>query len=779
MKKILLIFFVFNFYLGFGQNCQLTVQKIMQDPKWIGSSPSNIFWAPDGSKLYFYWNPEKAYADSLYYIVPGKNFPIKATAADRRDVVNSRDISYNAARSAYVYSSGGDIWYKANGKNPLQVTATTDMEFNAQFSFDDTKIVFQRSGNLYAWDIATGATNQLTNFTRSLDKKPLAGKQEEWLKNDQLATMSVLAERKRKRDAQEAWVEANKQKTLKSIVVGESSPAGLSISRDGRFIQYRIDKPSSGKQTIVPSYVTESGYTTDIPSRPKVGESHGASEWFVHDTKADSVIKIKTDDLEGIKDVPSFKKDYAKSTEDKSPVKKVISIWRSVWSPDGKYLLCEVRSADNKDRWLVVWDTLSKGLRTVSHQYDEAWIGGPGISSQNIGWINGETVWFQSEQTGYSHLYTFNIPSARLKALTSGNFEIQSALLSTDKKSFYVTTNQQHPGEQHFYKLDISSLKMEQLTKQTGANNCRLSPDEKYIAYLHSYSTQPWELFLQENKVGAVAKQITDKAKSEAFKACSWIDPEVLTFKATDGSDVYARLYKPAEPDAKRPAVIFVHGAGYLQNAHKWWSNYFREYMFHNLLAQRGYYVMDIDYRGSAGYGRNWRTGIYRHMGGKDLTDHIDAAAYLVKTFGVQPDRIGIYGGSYGGFITLMAMFTKPDAFAAGAALRPVTDWANYNDGYTSNILNEPFTDSIAYRKSSPIYYADGLKGHLLICHGVVDENVHFQDAVKLAQRLIELGKDNWELAMYPVEDHGFVEPSSWTDEYKRILKLFETVLKR
>jgi len=137
-----------------------------------------------------------------------------------------------------------------------------------------------------------------------------------------------------------------------------------------------------------------------------------------------------------------------------------------------------------------------------------------------------------------------------------------------------------------------------------------------------------------------------------------------------------------------------------------------------------------------------------------------------------------MYGGSYGGFITLMAMFTKPGVFASGAALRSVTDWAHYNHSYTSNILNTPVLDSIAYAKSSPIYYAEGLEGNLLICHGMVDTNVHFQDVVRLVQRLIELGKDNWELAIYPLEKHGFVEPSSWTDEYKRIFNLFAETLK-
>jgi dipeptidyl aminopeptidase/acylaminoacyl peptidase len=245
---------------------------------------------------------------------------------------------------------------------------------------------------------------------------------------------------------------------------------------------------------------------------------------------------------------------------------------------------------------------------------------------------------------------------------------------------------------------------------------------------------------------------------------------------------VPARLYTPhsvgAQPDPRRPAVVFIHGAGYLQNAHRYWSSYFREYMFNHVLASRGYVVLDVDYRGSAGYGRDWRTAVAGHMGGKDLDDIVDAAGYLVAEHGVDPKRIGVYGGSYGGFLTLMALFTSPDTFAAGAALRPVTDWAHYNHPYTSNILGQPPKDAEAYRKSSPIYFAGGLKSALLICHGMVDTNVHFQDSVRLAQRLIELGKEDWELAAYPVENHGFTEASSWTDEYKRILALFERKLR-
>jgi dipeptidyl aminopeptidase/acylaminoacyl peptidase len=196
--------------------------------------------------------------------------------------------------------------------------------------------------------------------------------------------------------------------------------------------------------------------------------------------------------------------------------------------------------------------------------------------------------------------------------------------------------------------------------------------------------------------------------------------------------------------------------------------------------AAKGYAVLFTNPRGSTGYGQKFERGIVNEWGGKDYLDVMNGLDAALKKYSwIDENRMGVTGGSYGGFITLMAMFTQPDVFAAGAALRPVTDWAHYNHQYTSNILNIPQKGVEAYRRSSPIYHAQGLKGALLICHGMVDTNVHFQDTVRLVQRLIELRKENWELAVFPVEDHGFVQPSSWTDEYSRIYKLFNETLKK
>ncbi len=787
----------------------LSVEKIMRDPKWIGSSPSSPSWSEDSRKLYFQWNPDKDIADSLYAISIDNRKPVKTPVAEKQELAAKGRLVYNNSKTAFVYARNGDIYYGDTKKSVAKrILQTTERESNPQFSFNESKIVYSLNQNLFAWDIQSGETIQLTNVKTGgapSTPTPSAGagpggrrpptatsassgsKQEEWLKNDQLKYFEVLRSRKEKREAAEKYTKSlPKEEEIRAINIEDKSFQGAAISPDGRFISYRLFKQAANtKSTIVPNYITESGFTTDIPARTKVGVPQGTSEFYFYDRVKDTVIAVKTDDIPGITDLPDYLKDYPKQAEEKEKKKANRDVFISgpSWSPSGTYAILDVRSADHKDRWLLQWDTATGKLKLLDRQRDEAWIAGPGIGFGRSGWINDHTFWFQSEATGYSHLYITDLRTGNKKQLTEGRYEVVQAQLSNDKKYFYITTNEVHPGEQHFYRLSIADGKKEKLTTLTGSNQVTLSPDEKWLAILYSYSNKPWELYLQENttpgKALKTAEQVTNKAQSEEFKSYAWREPEVLTFNAQDGATVYARLFQPANPHPAKPAVIFVHGAGYLQNAHKWWSSYFREYMFHNLLADNGYYVMDIDYRGSAGYGRDWRTGIYRHMGGKDLSDHVDAAAYLAKNFGVDPKRIGIYGGSYGGFITLMALFTEPDVFAAGAALRPVTDWAQYNHGYTSNILNEPYNDSLAYRRSSPLYFAEGLKGHLLMCHGMVDVNVHYQDVVKLSQRLIELGKDNWELASYPVEDHGFVEPSSWTDEYKRIFKLFETVLKK
>ncbi|TDH28837.1 S9 family peptidase [Segetibacter sp. 3557_3] len=789
---------------------QLTVEKIMKDQKWIGSSPSGLNWAMDSKSVLFNWNPERNVSDSVYaYTVQTKSIT-KANYNQALQTAATGNGSYNTARTQLAYAYRNDIFLLDIKTNKTtRITQTEDIENNARFAARDQWIVFNRNQNLYAWDLQTGVTRQLTNFARSTEPVATAGartgatgnrtataaagsrsegatptvSQEQWLKENQLTTSDVLKQRQLKRAQRDSFLKSMKiADTVKAIAIGDRLVQGAQVSPNGRFVTYRLTQSASNAKTIiVPDYVTESGYTTDIPGRTKVGAPTGRSEFFVFDREQDSVLAVATDSLPGIMDVPDYMKDYPQKFAGRKPTPRAVVVTGINWNESGSRAIVDIRSQDNKDRWIMELDPARGKLKAVDRQRDEAWIGGPGVSgfAAKIGWINDNECYFQSEATGYSHLYSYNFVTALKKQLTTGNYEVQDLVLSKARSHFYLLSNEEHPGKQHWYRIKTDGSGKEKITTMTGGYEVSMSPDETYIAYRYSYINRPPELYIQENAAGKKAIQVTDKGQSEEFKAYPWRDTKIFTITARDGQPIHARVFEPPAGKKNNAAVIFVHGAGYLQNVEYWWSSsYPREYMFNNLLADKGYTVIDIDYRGSAGYGRNWRTGIYRYMGGKDLDDEVDAARYLVKEMGIDSNRIGMYGGSYGGFMGLMAMFTQPGVFKAAAALRPVTDWAHYNHGYTSNILNEPFNDSIAYARSSPINFAAGLKDHLLICHGMVDVNVNFQDAVRLNQRLIELGKENWELAVYPLEDHAFVEPSSWTDEYKRILKLFETTLR-
>lgn len=783
MKKLFLLCFLFPFFFMLSAQTlqELSVEKIMRDPAWIGSTPRSISWSLDSRTIYFRWNPDQADSDSLYQFSLDTKEISKVSKADRL-ALPSRG-SYNQDRSRMSYAKNGDIYLLdiASGKT-RPIALSNDRERFLSFHQNGSDLFFTKNGNVYSWERGTGLIIQLTDFRKGKEKKEMkkGTDNEEWIKQEELSLIQVVKEREERQEKTKEARKAESKPRLKAIYYGSGRMQAMGVSPDGQWISYRIEKSSRANRTEVPAYVDASAFTQNLPARPKVGSPQNSYSSYLLDRQADSVLSLSLDSLPGVKTAPAYLADYGKDLELDKP--KACVIYGPYWSSDSRHAVVVVRSQDFKDRWIAKINLQTGMLHSLDHQHDEAWIGGPGIvrwlGPGNVGWMpDDERFWFQSEASGYSHLYWVNVMNGKSKALTKGKYEIHSPKISLDKQSWYFGSNEEHPGERHYYRMPLEGGKCEKLTRIPGNSQVVLSPNEKTMAFSHSIATRPWELFFQDNLPESRPVQITSSVSDE-FKSYSWREPAYVTFKAADGKKVHARLYRPENAAANGPAVIFVHGAGYLQNAHKWWSSYFREYMFHNLLVDKGYTVLDMDFRASAGYGRDWRTAVYRDMGGKDLSDQVDGAKYLVDEYGVDPSKIGIYGGSYGGFISLMAMFKEGDVFACGAALRPVTDWAHYNHPYTASMLNLPQDDSIAYVKSSPIYHAEGLSGPLLICHGMIDTNVHFQDVVRLSQRLIELGKDDWEVAMFPLEGHGFREPSSWTDEYKRILKLFETHLK-
>lgn len=793
---------------------EVTLELIMSDPDWIGRAPERPYWADDGKSIYYFQKREGSDERDLIQIDLDGNV-LRVVADEDRGTADHPGGDFSSDYRRKVYEREGDLYLKNLRNGELrQLTRTSGAERDPVFMAGDDRIAFRRGDSIFIREIESGLEYEPADLR--LQNDPDEKKETpNYLKEQQERLFATIAEKereeeeRRKREKEEQAADPTRA-PLPWYLGDKVTIRGSSLSPTGDWLIVRLAKKDAedGKRDAMPNYVTDTGYVATRNVRTKVGTGNLETETLLlldlnshtkHEIDLAALPGIAEDPLKDLRenaktifksrrdaeaDKQAEQEDVQPKTEGgekkeekiEKPKPRPIYTGGIEWNEDGSRVAVQIFSRDSKDRWIATIDLEAKKLVPIEHMSDPAWIN---RAFSDFGWLrDGRTLYFLSEESGYSHLYLREESGVR-RALTSGSFEVESVRLTRDGRYFYYAANAEHPGIQEVYRLRISNGNIERLTQLNGQTRYALSPDENRLLLVHANVTTPAEIYVQTAKPNAAARRLTQTV-SEAFASIDWARPEIVAIPSSHVSEpIYSRVYTPAAPaSGKRPAVVFVHGAGYLQNAHHGWSSYFREFMFHTLLTRAGYVVLDMDYRASAGYGRDWRTAIYRQMGTPELQDLQDGVAWLAANRNVDPERVGVYGGSYGGFITLMALFTEPDLFACGAALRPVTDWAHYNHGYTSNILNIPDIDPEAYERSSPIEFAEGLTKPLLICHGMQDDNVFFQDTVRLAQRLIELKKENWEVAIYPIEPHGFEEPTSWLDEYRRIFKLFETHLK-
>ena len=747
---------------------ELDLGTVMLGEDFFGAAPSGIRWSDTSEGLLFSWKRWNEADRRTWQFVLGDRvahpWPEEKPEPPRG--------TFDRDREWRVFTEGAAVRVQelATGEiNELARLATSIS--GVHFDDDGDSVFMQTSGAVYRIALDRPRLEQILALGEGPRKAQEEGdgeKDEEekpdkpkdlpdYHKREQLELFRLFWERqqrkakaKERREAlKKARVEVTKYDPPKGFRVSSvtTSPNGkraaISLSARGG---------ARGRVADMPNYVTTTGYSKMQSTRPKVGDASGERRLEIVNLADGKVVRVS----EPVQERGAYPGGPR-------------------WSADGSMLVCSARSDDDEDAWVLSVDP-DTGETTVLHQrHDPAWVG---WSDCRPSWLGSSSeVYFISEETGWMHLWVSDVKTGQTRQLTRGSFEVRNPQATPDGARIYAIATPTSPHVADLVEISTADGAMTVLPADGGGRSFTLSPDGKKIAEVFSAANQPWELRIRWLDGSRKPKVLTD-SPSPAFKSYGrWEKPEIVHFQASDGVRVPARIYRPNEPLPGKPAVLFVHGAGYLQNVHRWWSSYYREYGFHHLLRDRGYTVLDVDYRGSAGYGRDWRTAIYGHMGGRDLRDYVDAARWLVEHEKCGEDRLGIYGGSYGGFMALMGLFTSPGTFAAGAALRPVTDWAHYNDGYTSNILDDPLESPEHYRKSSPIWHAEGLRDHLLICHGVLDGNVHAQGVFRLQQRLIELRKENWEVAYYPLEGHGFTDAASWYDEYRRIHALFERVI--
>jgi len=790
----------------------VTLEQAMADPDWIGPPVQHPYWSVDGKSVYYSLKQKGTQVRDLHRVgAAGDGDTV--VGPDAMPNADGADAVFDRAHTRAAFVRNNDIFIRDVASGRLtQVTRTPQHESDPRFSADGRALQYRSGNDWFVYDIAGGIGGPAAIV--KAEKDPDAKKPDD-LGELQLKFFSTLREIKSDRDAQkqhdEAFDKADPGRAPKPFFVGDDVKIeGTSLGPDSRWLLVFTTPKNyeKGKAGKLQHFVTETGYEEQQDERTRVGRNDPAPQSIVLLNLADhSQYKLAASDLPGIHDDPlkaireenakrakddktakpdaKDEKGKDKDKKDDKPKERAIRIVSDAedgggggveWSADGRNVAIQIRAIDNKDRWIATVDFGAHKLVTQHRLTDPAWIN---WSFNEFGWEKDDkTLWYVSEETGYAQLYAKS-PGAKATALTHGTFEVSAPVVSDDGKWFYVRANAAAPYAYDVYRVAVGGGELKQVSSVRGVQEFRLSPDGRHVALLRSGPYLPPQVSIV-GADGGDARDLTDTRTAE-YKAIAWPALKIVEIPSSHTKQpIYAKLYLPKDFDTskKYPAVLFVHGAGYTQNVHEQWPYYFREQMFHNMLNDKGYVVLDMDYRASEGYGRDWRTAIYRQMGHPELEDLVDGTHWLEQYHSVDANRIGVYGGSYGGFMTLIAMFRAPEVFKAGAALRPVTDWTQYNHEYTSNILNDPAVDPIAYERSSPIEFADGLKGHLLIAHGMIDDNVLFEDSARLYQKLVELHKDNFEIAPYPMERHSFVHADSWLDEYKRIYRLFEANLK-
>jgi len=554
MKFLLYVALVWASLFLFQVQAQepLDLKEIMQGEKYIGYSPTNIRWAEDQSAIYFDWNPDGLPARVQYRQRIGENGerigkPELAPQGPEKGGFYNQG-AYNHTRTRKAYTKDGDLFFynRENGEE-IQITQTLAYESNPHFFDHEKAVAFQRDGNLYAWYIKNGRTVQLTDFRSGAEKKENDSPQEAFLKAQQEELFVRVRDLKTQRNFLDSMQKAHEAPKPKAIFLAGKEIVQINGSPDGNIILFKVREEAKAKPTRVHDPLTESGYTTAPQARPKVGSPEDSYKLGLYDRERDTVFYANFASLKDIKKQPEYFKEYEREMEAEEA--RPVIPHGPFWSSDGVQVFYVMRSQDNKDRWIALLSLVSGNFKTLDHQRDEAWIGGPGISgwnfyAGNVGWLPGEhTIYFQSEETGYSHLYEIEAMSGKKKALTEGNFEVETAQFLPHNNRWLITANVEHPGDYRPYFLPEFGGNLRELGHEPGLHEVFPSPDGEWLAVCYSTRNKPWELYITHADKKSPYHQITESTTPQ-FKARKWHAPEVVSFTAEDGAKVPPRRRK-------------------------------------------------------------------------------------------------------------------------------------------------------------------------------------------------------------------------------------------
>lgn len=385
-----------------------------------------------------------------------------------------------------------------------------------------------------------------------------------------------------------------------------------------------------------------------------------------------------------------------------------------------------------------------------------------------------ENFSFVSEKSGYNHLYWYSMGGNLLKQVTAGNYEIKEFLgYDSEEGAFYFTSNEESPMHKAVYKIDRKGKK-EKLSTQKGTNNVQFSTNMKYFMNRYTSLSTPTVITLNDHTGKTLTTLVSNEALKQTLTEYNIPQKEFFTFQTSDGTTLNGWMMKPADFSTSRkyPVLMYQYsGPGsqqVLDNFSISWETY---------MASQGYIVVCVDGRGTGGRGAEFEKCTYLNLGVKEAKDQVETALYMGSQSYVDKNRIGIWGWSYGGYMTIMSMSEGTPVFKAGVAVAAVTDWNYYDTIYGERFMRAPKENAEGYKTSSAFTRADKLNGNLLLVHGMSDDNVHFQNCTEYAEHLVQLGKQ-FDMQVYTNRNHGIYGGNTRLHLYTKLTNFFNRELK-
>ncbi|MEM6262728.1 MAG: S9 family peptidase [Bacteroidota bacterium] len=698
-----------------GQNSaevgKITLEDIWLRYKYIPGAPSSFSWMND-DRFYTTLEPNPENDAPIIWknsIEDEKKIDqilnlAKVEFSNPKIANQIRGYEFNDNEQKVLLKGAGTPIYRYSSREPTYVYDVKSQEViglhdqqavsNATFSPNSKKVAYTFENNVYFHDLVN---DKMIQVTKDGETNKIINGSTDWVYEEELAFVKAFA-----------WSPDNR-----------------------RLAFFRFD------ESEVPQFdMTMYGslYPQDYQFKyPKAGEKNSVVTIHIFDLTTQKTLKV---------DIGTETDQY---------------IARMTWTPDNKLALLRLNRLQNQLDLLIA-DPESGSSTVILSEKSDTYID---VSDDTWFFLkeSSDFLWL-SDRDGYRHIYRYGRDGEMKKQLTQGTFEVSStsgdALVAVDEanNTLYYMSTEVSPMERHLYSLNLNGKGKKRLTEEPGIHQITFSSGFQF--FVDSYSTlkSPGKTVLK-NKKGEVIKalEVNDRLNGRLGQL-NMSDPEFFSFKTRDSVALNAYMIKPSNFDEKReyPVLMFVYGGPGSQQVLNRWGSF--NYMWFQMLAQNGYIVTVVDNRGTGGQGSEFQKVTYADLGKYETIDQVEAARYLQKLPFVDATRIGIWGWSYGGYLTSLCMTKGNGIFKAGMAVAPVTNWRFYDTIYTERYLKTPQENAKGYDDNSPINFAADLQGHYLLIHGTADDNVHFQNTVEWVDALVNANKQ-FDLFFYPNKNHG------------------------